>query len=86
MYKLLLSKRSLKKIKKLHSPVQEQVVSALKEITSDPYQFKALRYELKGYYRARIGKLRIIYRIDEKGRSVFVVVIEHRKKVYSDRD
>ena len=42
--------------------------------------FKPLRYELKGYYRARIGRYRIIFKIDKD--IVFIVGIEHRKKAY----
>jgi len=81
-----LSRRSLKGLKKLGSPAKEEVLDALERIIKDPHRFKPLKYELKGYYRARVGTLRIVYRIDENEGAVFIAAIDHRKKVYSGID
>ena len=43
---------------------------------------KPLTGKLKGYYRYRIGDYRVIYRIDDDGRLVIVVLITHRSKAY----
>jgi mRNA interferase RelE/StbE len=46
---------------------------------------KPLTRELGGYHSARRGAYRVIYRIDEPGRIVHVVRIDHRADVYRTR-
>jgi mRNA interferase RelE/StbE len=41
-----------------------------------------LARELAGYYSARRGAYRVVYRIDEHARTVHVVRIDHRADVY----
>ncbi len=43
---------------------------------------KPLTNELTGYYSARRGSYRVIYRIDDEGLIVHVVRIDHRADVY----
>lgn len=44
-----------------------------------------LRRELVGLHSARRGTFRILYRIDDEGRVVTVVRVEHRSDVYRPR-
>ncbi len=44
-----------------------------------------LRRELVGLHSARRGTFRILYRIDDDGRVVTVVRVEHRADVYRSR-
>ena len=46
---------------------------------------KPLQRELAGYWSARRGAYRVVYRIDEPNREVLVVRIEHRGDVYRGR-
>jgi mRNA-degrading endonuclease RelE of RelBE toxin-antitoxin system len=46
---------------------------------------KPLLRELSGYLAARRGAYRIIYRINEETRTVEVVRIDHRSRVYRSR-
>ena len=46
---------------------------------------KALRRELAGYFSARRGAYRIIYRLLDEDAAVHVVRIEHRADVYRRR-
>lgn len=41
-----------------------------------------LTRDLRGYHTARRGDYRVIYRIDEPARLVYVVRIQHRSDVY----
>lgn len=38
----------------------------------------------KGFYRLRISDFRIIYRIDEKTKSVTILTIGHRRLIYQN--
>lgn len=43
---------------------------------------KRLRFELDGYYSARRGQYRVVYRIDEHEVIVDVIKISHRADAY----
>jgi len=43
---------------------------------------KPLRRELAGQFSARRGPYRILYRIDEAARTVFIHRVDHRADVY----
>ncbi|HDN82042.1 MAG TPA: type II toxin-antitoxin system RelE/ParE family toxin, partial [Methanomicrobia archaeon] len=64
-YKLQLSNKTLKHLKKLDKYQKIEIIKVFQRIVDNPYMFKPLRYELKGYYRARIGRYRIIFKIDK---------------------
>ena len=43
---------------------------------------KPLQRELEGYWSARRGAYRVVYRVDDEARTVRVVRIDHRADVY----
>jgi len=43
---------------------------------------RPLRLEFEGLHSARRGDFRIVYRIDEPGRRVYVEMIAHRADIY----
>lgn len=46
---------------------------------------RPLQRELAGYWSARRGSYRVVYRLDESHREIRVVRIEHRSDVYRNR-
>jgi len=81
-YKARFSRVFLKKEKKLPSDVEPRVVEALREILVNPYVGVPLVGSLKGLWRVRVGKYRLIYEIDEKERVVVFHDVDLRKRVY----
>jgi mRNA-degrading endonuclease RelE of RelBE toxin-antitoxin system len=68
---------------KVASAVVEFMVGPL---VDDPQRVgKPLLRELSGYLTARRGVYRIIYRVNEERRTVEVVRIDHRSRVYRSR-
>ncbi len=81
-YEILISQDFFKALKKLSKSIKKEILDVLEEIAEDPYRFKRLRYNLKGFFSARVGKFRIIYRVNEDEKCVEIYAFEHRKKVY----
>jgi len=55
-------------------------------LRNDPRRVgKPLGHELAGYFSARRGAYRVIYRLVERDSAVYVVRIEHRADVYRRR-
>ena len=73
----------------LAETLPESVAAAVWEFVSgplldNPYRVgKRLRFELDGYYSARRGQYRVIYRVDEHDVIVHVIRISHRWDPYT---
>ncbi len=72
----------------LTETLPEQVAVAVWEFLDGPLRDnprrvgKALRFQLAGFYAARRGQYRVIYRIDDSTVVVEVVRISHRGDAY----
>jgi len=66
----------------LPSDVKSRVVEVLREILVNPHVGVPLVGPLKGLWRVRIGKYRVIYEIDEKEKIVVFHDVDLRKRVY----
>ena len=72
----------------LAETLPESVAAAVWQFVSGPLLDnphrvgKPLRFELEGYYSARRGQYRVIYRIDEREVIVDVIKISHRDDAY----
>ncbi len=64
------------------SEVKSRIVETLKETLMNPSKGIMLVGPLKGLWKVRVGKYRIIYEIDEQEKRVVFHDVELRKKVY----
>jgi mRNA interferase RelE/StbE len=73
------------------SRLSEGVAAAIVELMLGPLVEaptvvgKPLQGELSGYWSARRGSYRVVYRLDDDQRAVVVVRIDHRSDVYRPR-
>jgi mRNA interferase RelE/StbE len=81
-YKARFSRIFLKKEEKLPSDVKRRVAEALREILANPHVGVPLVGPLKGLWRVRIGKYRVIYEVEEKEKMVVFHDVDLRKRVY----
>ncbi|OGG21131.1 hypothetical protein A3D03_05790 [Candidatus Gottesmanbacteria bacterium RIFCSPHIGHO2_02_FULL_40_13] len=83
MYKLLISDRARKELKKISRLHQEAIITALVEIKSDPLSGKPLKRELTGRISYRVGVYRIIYKINKLDKTIQIMTAGHRSIVYN---
>ena len=75
-----------RQLDRLPLSVAAAVLETLEAIASNPRRLgKPLRFELEGCWSARRGPYRVVYRIDDEARVVFVLAIAHRADVYRPR-
>ena len=69
---------------KLPHEAMARVAKALRQLTESPRPpgAEALKGPLRGKIRIRAGDWRVAYEVDDKERTVWVVEIGHRDKVY----
>jgi mRNA interferase RelE/StbE len=75
-----------RQIDRLPISVAAAVIETLGAIASNPRRLgKPLRFELDGYFSARRGPYRIVYRIDDATHTVSVLAVAHRADIYRTR-
>jgi len=87
MYELLEHRNVQKELAKVPANVKEQYEELRKKLKEDPNS--CIDKQLKGFhtptYSNRIGDYRVLFTINNKEITVFVITIAHRGKVYSNK-
>lgn len=85
-YKILFDKNADKQLKKIDKTQQRIIINWIiknLENTNDPRVFgKALKGNLKDYWRYRVGDYRIIAEINDAEVKILIIEIGHRKDIY----
>jgi mRNA-degrading endonuclease RelE of RelBE toxin-antitoxin system len=83
-WRLVVAASAERRLNGLPSKVAVAIVEfMLGPLLDEPHHVgKPLLRELSGYHAARRGVYRIIYRIDDETRTIEVIRIDHRSRVY----
>ena len=81
-YTILLSNQAEKYYKKLHGKIKARLREGLLELENMPFEGKRLHGDLKTNYSLRVDKLRIMYTVIEKNKTIYIVAIGPRKSIY----
>ena len=84
VYKVLFSKDAHKYYQRLPSNQVKRIDDALADLSHDPYQGGDIRKlkDMYGYYRLRVGDLRVIFEINEKNKAIWIDQILPRGQAY----
>lgn len=82
-YRVTLTRKAEKEVALLSNPDYARVSDAIGSLTADPRP--AGSRKLKGYeddWRIKVGKLRILYSVDDDERLIAVYRVTYRKEAY----
>ena len=84
MYKVILKKQAEKYYNKVSNNIALKLKERFTQMMKNPIDInsKQLKGELQGYWRSRLGSLRIIYSIDESNKTINIALISSRGDVY----
>ena len=82
MYDILLAREAEKQLKSLDKRYQKAIAQSLIRLSANPKIGEPLAYELKGKFRIRVSRYRIVYEINHNKQEIMILIIEHRKDVY----
>ena len=71
-----------RELKRIDRPVRARIIEAIDGLAENPFRGTALKGELKGLRRIRVGEHRIVYEIQDQALLVLVVRVRHRRDVY----
>ena len=76
-------KRSAQKeLQAIDKPERLRIAETIDELCENPYRGSALKGDLSGLRRLRVGAYRVVYEIRENELIVLVIAVGHRRDVY----
>ena len=82
MYKIRVPHRVRELVREMHPHLKRKIKASMKIVLSNPNEGKVLKDELAELRSFRVGRLRIIYRVE---RSVIeIVAIGPRERIYEE--
>ena len=82
MYKLIIAPQAQRELKKIPKRYQYSIRLLLRELKENPSIGKKLRRELAGKFSIKVGVYRIIYKVNEENKIIYVSTAGHRSTVY----
>jgi mRNA interferase RelE/StbE len=82
MHQIVLSKPAKKHLAKIETRYQILIAKSIDELQQRPQLGIPFHGELKGYWKLRVSRYRIIYQIIDSQLVVYVIDIDHRRQVY----
>lgn len=82
VYKIFLLPQAQKDLDKFSGKTFELIMKRIFSLDANPRPHGCLKLTAEQGYRLRSGDYRIIYRIDDDSKDVFIYRIKHRKEAY----
>lgn len=81
-YHVIIGRSAEKALSRIPESGRKKIYRKLVNLAQDPYIGKKLKGELQERYTIRVWPYRILYRIEKKIVTVFVLEIGHRQGIY----
>ena len=81
-YSVIFLRVFLKQFRRLPSDVKNRIRTRVEELAQNPYLGLRLVGQLEGFWKDRVGLYRIVYKIDEKNKTIVLFDVDLRKRVY----
>jgi len=82
MINISYSKKAEKQFLKLPKNQQKKILKRTKILKQNPFSGKKLKGEFKGLLSLKAWPYRIIYQINKKTKTLFIITINHRQQAY----
>jgi mRNA interferase RelE/StbE len=82
-YKVILERKAEKELKKLPKADYQKLRTAIDKLSQDPRGHNTIKLtDFENEYRCRVGNYRILFTIEDKILTVYVIEIINRKDAY----
>jgi mRNA interferase RelE/StbE len=83
VYELFILPPAQKDLDRLEASVFERILKKLRALSRDARPPGCLKLTGDNGYRIRAGDYRILYRIDDASKRIYIYRVKHRKDVYT---
>lgn len=84
MYKVRLTKRFKKQLRKLDRQIQRKVMEEIELLKTNPKFGEKLKGVLSDIRRIRVHDYRVAYKIHSSSETIEVFFVDHRKRAYQE--
>ena len=81
-YSIKIKQSALKEIQRIDKTDRMRIVDAIDQLAENPHIGKALKGQLSGLRRIRVGSYRVVYEINQGEVLILVLRVSHRKQIY----
>ncbi|MCX6563936.1 MAG: type II toxin-antitoxin system RelE/ParE family toxin [Candidatus Aminicenantes bacterium] len=82
MVEVFLLPPAQKDLNGLEVRILRQIIKKIRALTDEPRPHGCLKLTAEEGYRIRAGDYRVLYRIDDEAKRIFIYRIKHRKDAY----
>ena len=82
MYQIKLIAYAQKDLDQLPSTIFQSIKKAILKLEGNPRPHGTIKLTNEEGYRQRVGDYRILYRINDKAKEIYIYRVKHRKDVY----
>lgn len=83
VYDLYILPPAQKDLDRLKALVFERLIKKIRDLSNNARPPGCLKLTGEGGYRVRVGEYRVLYRIDDIQKKVYIYRVKHRKEAYS---
>ena len=84
-FKIKIEERAKKELLRIQNPNRKRIRKAINRLAEYPEYGDALKWDLQGLRRVRVGNYRIIYKVQFDMSIIQITHIAHRKNVYRSK-
>lgn len=84
-YSIRIKRSAAKELKRVPRHDHVRIVNAIDRLTEQPLSGSALKGELRGLRRIRVGQYRVVYEVLDDQLVILVVRVAHRREAYRRR-
>ena len=82
IFSIRIKESAAKELRHVAKPDRVRIVAAIDRLAETPHLGAALKGELRGLRRLRVGDFRVVYEIRDEELVVLVVRVAHRRDAY----
>lgn len=83
MYKIVFTEKAEMGFIKLDKTIQERIIRSLDRLLVNPKRSLERMVSLP-YYKFRVGDYRLLIKLNEQDKIIYIMKADHRKNVYKD--
>ena len=84
-YAIRIKESAARELQRIERSDRERLIAAIDRLAENPFAGGALKGELRGLRRIRVGDYRLIYELREQDLVVLVLRAAHRREAYRRR-
>ena len=81
-FSIRIKESAAKELRRVAGPDRARIVAAIDRLAENPHLGAALKGDLRGLRRIRVGDYRVVYEIQDDELVVLVVRVAHRRDAY----